>query len=252
MALDAQRRPHFRRPVTDIQPHRFSGLERSLGYQFQDKDLLLRALTHPSAVPARAGEGQRASYQRLEFLGDRVLGLVVAGMLFDAFPNADEGDLHRRLASLVRKETCAEIGSEIGLGEALLLDEGEARSGGRGRVTILGDACEAVIGALYRDGGLAAAEVMIMRFWEPRIVADHRPNRDPKSMLQEWVQAQGLPVPNYRLVEELGPPHAPRFLIRVDVEGYRSEAGEGSSKREAEQAAATRFLKREQLWRADE
>ena len=249
--MDAPRRPHFRRLVTDIHP-RLSGLERRLGYQFQDRDLILRALTHPSAVTARAAEGQRASYQRLEFLGDRVLGLVIADMLFGAFPNADEGDLHRRHASLVRKETCAEIGAEMGLGEALLLDEGEAKSGGRGKVTILGDACEAVIGAVYRDGGLTAAGALITRFWENRIEGDHRPKRDPKSMLQEWAQAQGLPVPDYRLVEELGPPHAPRFLIRVDVEGHQSEAGEGSSKREAEQAAATRLLKRELVWKVAE
>ncbi|MHA1560208.1 MAG: ribonuclease III, partial [Alphaproteobacteria bacterium] len=227
-------------------------LEQRLGYQFQDRDVLARALTHPSAVSWRGVEGHRASYQRLEFLGDRVLGLVVADMLFEAFPNADEGDLHRRHASLVRKETCAEIGAEIGLGDALLLDEGEAKSGGRGKVTILGDACEAVIGALYRDGGLTAARTLIRRFWGDRTAGDHRPKRDPKSMLQEWAQAQGLRVPDYRLVEELGPPHAPRFLIRVEVEGHKSEAGEGSSKREAEQAAAARLLKRELVWKGDE
>lgn len=238
--------------MTDRDAHRLPSLELRLGYQFQDRDLLSRALTHPSAVSSRGAEGQRASYQRLEFLGDRVLGLLVADMLFEAFPSADEGDLHRRHASLVRKETCAEIGVEIGLGDALLLDEGEAKSGGRGKETILGDACEAVIGAVYRDGGVAAAGALIARFWGDRIAGDHRPKRDPKSMLQEWAQAQGLPVPNYRLVEELGPPHAPRFLIRVDVEGRRSEAGEGSSKREAEQAAAARLLKRELVWKGDE
>lgn len=237
--------------MTDQDAHRLSGLERRLGYRFQDRDVLARALTHPSAVSRRGVEGHRASYQRLEFLGDRVLGLVVADMLFEAFPNADEGDLHRRHASLVRKETCAEIGAEMGLGDALHLDEGEDKSGGRGKVTILGDACEAVIGAFYRDGGLTAARALIGRFWQDRTAGDHRPKRDPKSMLQEWAQAQGLSVPDYRLVEELGPPHAPRFLICVEVEGYKSEKGEGSSKREAEQAAAARLLKRELVWEGD-
>lgn len=229
---------------------RWRGLEQRLGHHFQDTSLLERALTHPSAVSHRGAEGQRASYQRLEFLGDRVLGLVVADMLVEAYPESDEGDLHRRHASLVRKETCAEIGAELGIGEALLLDEGEANAGGRMKATILGDACEAVIGAVYRDGGLEPARDLIHRYWQKRMEGDHRPRRDAKSTLQEWAQAQGLDVPHYQVVEELGPPHAPRFIIRVTVEGHAPSSGEGSSKRDAEQVAAAALLVREMVWEA--
>ncbi len=177
-----------------------------------------------------------------------MLGLVVADMLTEAYPNADEGDLHRRHASLVRKETCAEIGVELGIGEALLLDDGEANAGGRMKATILGDACEAVIGAVYRDGGLEPARDLIRRYWQKRMERDHQPRRDAKSTLQEWAQAQGRDVPRYQVVEELGPPHAPRFRISVTVEGHEPSIGEGSSKRDAEQAAAAALLVREMVW----
>ena len=224
-------------------------LEQRLGYSFRNPDLLKRALTHPSAVAER-GMDQGDSYQRLEFLGDRVLGLIVADMLSAAFPEADEGGLHRRHAALVRKETCAEVGAELGIGEALILGDGEENSGGREKTTILGDACEAVIGAIYSDGGLDAARALIERQWRPRMAGGHRSPRDAKSTLQEWAQGRGLAVPRYAVVGETGPQHAPRFAVRVELEGLASASAEGSSKREAEQGAAEALLIREGVWKA--
>lgn len=226
-------------------------LEQRLGYSFADPALLDLALTHPSAITSSSPERQLESYQRLEFLGDRVLGLVVADMLYAAYRAADEGDLHRRHASLVRKETCADVGAELGIGDALTLGESEESSGGRQKLTILGDACEAVIGAIYLDGGLDAARALIERSWSGRMSGSHRPARDAKSTLQEWTQGQGLPVPRYRVVEASGPAHAPRFVISVDLERFPSATGEGPSKREAEQAAATAILLRENVWKAN-
>jgi ribonuclease-3 len=223
-------------------------LERRLGYSFRNPELIERALTHPSAIADYRGDGHLDNYQRLEFLGDRVLGLVVADLLMNAFPDVDEGDLHRRHASLVRKESCAEVGVELGIGEALHLGEGEENSGGREKATILGDACEAVIGAIYLDGGLKPARKLIERCWSGRIDGAHRARRDAKSALQEWVQAKGLPVPSYRVTSEDGPPHAPRFAVEVEIEGYAPECGVGPSKRDAEREAATRLLSREGVW----
>jgi ribonuclease-3 len=237
--------------VTTTTPRHQTELEGRLGYRFADSGLLDRALTHPSAVSDRGAAGQLDSYQRLEFLGDRVLGLVVADMLMAAFPTADEGELHRRHAGLVRKETCADVGAEIGLGDALHLGDGEENSGGREKSTILGDACEAVIGAIYLDGGLEPARVLIVRCWQPRMSGPTRPPRDAKSTLQEWAQAQGLRVPVYRVTDESGPAHAPRFVVTAEVDGKSAAVGTGASKREAEQEAAMALLIREGAWQAD-
>jgi len=225
-------------------------LEERLGYRFRSDALIDRALTHPSAVSDRGAAGQLDAYQRLEFLGDRVLGLVVADMLMAAFPSADEGELHRRHAGLVRKETCADVGAELGIGDALELGDGEENSGGREKITILGDACEAVIGAIYLDGGLDPARALIERYWESRMAGPGHSPRDAKSTLQEWAQAQGLPVPTYRVTGESGPSHAPRFSVRVELQNFRPAHGDGASKREAEQEAATGFLVREGVWQA--
>ena len=223
-------------------------LERRLGYHFSDPALIDRALTHPSSIVDGGARGQLDSYQRLEFLGDRVLGLVIADMLMAAFLDADEGELHRRHAGLVRKETCAKVGAELGLGEALNLGEGEESSGGREKATILGNACEAVIGAVYLDGGLAPARRLIEQWWEPRTAGTGHSGRDAKSTLQEWAQVQGRPVPTYSVTAESGPPHAPRFTVKVELPGHRPEFGEGASKREAEQEAASGLLQREGVW----
>ena len=185
------------------------------------------------------------SYERLEFLGDRVLGLAVAHMLYDAFPNESEGELSRRLAALVRKETCAEVAEVWGVGAAMRLGEGEAQTGGRGKRALLGDICEAIIGAAFLDGGAAAAEQIVRKAFSDRMAASGQDLRDAKTALQEWAQARGLATPRYRLVARSGPDHAPFFEVVVEVQGFAAAPGSGASKRVAEQAAAAAFLARE-------
>ncbi|MCW5715407.1 MAG: ribonuclease III [Bauldia sp.] len=249
MAVDRPRRP----PVPDLVSRSpdtvIEALQDRIGHRFASAELLGRALTHDSAA-AELSLGPNGSYQRLEFLGDRVLALVVAEMLSAAHPRAAEGELARRLNALVRNETCAEVAQELGIGEALLLGEGEARSGGRMKATILGDVCEAVIGAVYLDGGLDPARRLIERHWSPRMANLNGPLRDAKSALQEWMQGRGLPPPHYAVLERSGPHHAPRFAVGVTLAGYEPGRGEGSSKREAEQAAAREVLIREGQWKA--
>jgi len=215
-------------------------LEASIGHDFADKKLLRHALIHVSASAARPD-----SYERLEFLGDRVLGLVVAHMLFESFSHESEGALSRRLAALVRKETCAEVARDWGVGPFIRLGEGEAQTGGREKSAILGDACEAVIGAVFLDGGLAAAQRIVRTAFEPRMMTPGRNLRDAKTALQEWAQARRLATPNYRLAGRSGPDHAPFFEVAVEVEGFALAQGTGASKRVAEQAAAQAFLARE-------
>ena len=222
---------------------RASSLEARIGYRFREAALLEQALTHISAL---SGVRNRAgSYQRLEFLGDHVLGLVVSDMLFRAFPRADEGELSRRLADLVRKEACADVASSIELGAAIRLGTSESNAGGRSRVAILADVCEALIGAVFVDGGYDAAAGLITRLWEQRMRAPKRPLRDAKTMLQEWAQAKGLPTPAYREVERTGPDHDPEFRVTVELPGHQAAEGTGRSKRSAEQAAASAMLARE-------
>ena len=218
-----------------------TGLESRIGYKFADKDLLERALTHISAL---AGGNRAASYQRLEFLGDHVLGLVISDMLYRAFPKANEGELSRRLADLVRKETCAEVARAMDLGPALKLGNSESHAGGRRRATILADVCEALVGAAFIDGGYQAAEELIVRFWRERMIKPLRPLRDPKTMLQEWAQARGLPTPAYRELARTGPHHDPEFRVAVVLPDRPPAEGLGSSKRAAEQAAAAAMLTR--------
>jgi len=215
-------------------------LETRLGHAFADPRLIARALTHLSA-PEAVGVN---SYQRLEFLGDRVLGLAVSEMLYEAFPNAPEGDLSVRLARLVRRETCAEVALDWDVGPHLRLGAGEKRAGGAKKAAILGDACEALIGAVFLDGGFAAARTLIRRHWETRMRADAAPVQDAKTAVQEWAQARGLPTPSYSEVERSGPAHLPRFVMQVVLEGFAPERGEATSKRAAEQAAARAFLDR--------
>jgi ribonuclease-3 len=220
-----------------------AAIETRIGYRFSDPALLEQALTHISAL---TGVRNRAgSYQRLEFLGDHVLGLVVSDMLFLAFPKADEGELSRRLADLVRKEACAEVAQSIELGAAIRLGASESNAGGRSRNAILADVCEALIGAVFVDGGYQAAAALITRLWEQRMRAPKRPLRDAKTMLQEWAQAQGLPTPAYREVERKGPDHDPEFRVTVELPDRLPAEGVGRSKRSAEQAAASVMLTRE-------
>ncbi len=223
-----------------------AALEARLDHSFTDRRLIERALTHASAPGV--GEVGRDSYQRLEFLGDRVLGIAVAGMLHDAYPNADEGELARRLNHLVRRETCAEVAVELGLDRALRIGASEAQGGGRRKVAILGDVCEAVLAAVYLDAGFEASRGLVERYWRPRMLAFATATRDAKTTLQEWVQGRGLATPLYEAVERTGPDHAPQFTILVRVEGLDAAEGRGRSKREAEQGAATALLVREGIW----
>jgi len=218
-------------------------LEDRIGYRFKDGGLFERALTHISAVSGP--HNPAGSYQRLEFLGDHVLGLVVSEMLFRAFPRANEGELSRRLAELVRKDACADVARAMDLGSAIKLGSSEAQAGGRYRTTILGDACEALIGAVFLDGGFAAAAEVIERFWRDRMLTPVRPLRDPKTLLQEWAQARGLPTPSYREIARTGPQHDPEFRVAVELPDRAPAEGVGRSKRAAEQAAAAAMLERE-------
>jgi ribonuclease-3 len=209
--------------------------------------LLVWALTHMSAAPAEAK--RTGSYQRLEFLGDRVLGMAVAELLFKTYPGAEEGELSRRLADLVRKETCAEIALAWGVGPHLKVGEGEAASGARKNRAILADVCESVVGAVFLDGGYAAAQAVIEAALGDRLRQTGKPLRDAKTALQEWAQGQGLPTPVYEEVARSGPDHAPLFTVAARVPGLPDGLGEGRSKRLAEQVAAETFLRREGLWR---
>src|SRR5262245_48582684 len=191
--------------------------EARIGYRFKDPALLEQALTHISALSGARNRG--GSYQRLEFLGDQVLGLFVSDMLFRTVPRADEGEMSRRLADLVRKEACADVARAIELGAAIRLGASESNAGGRNRTAILADVCEALIGAIFLDGGYKAATAVIGGLWEQRMRTPARPLRDAKTLLQEWAQARGLPTPSYREVERKGPDHSPEFRITVELPG---------------------------------
>ncbi|MET4804942.1 ribonuclease III [Limibacillus sp. MBR-115] len=213
-----------------------------LGYSFTKPERLLTALTHSSTLGQDRGGSD--SYERLEFLGDRVLGLVVADLLLARFAQESEGAIAKRFALLVSQQVLAEVARDIGLGEFIRLSPGEDDSGGRDNPAILSDVMEAVIAALYRDGGLEVARAFIEPRWISLIEADLSPPREPKTALQEWAQGRGLPLPSYRLVSRKGPDHEPAFTVEVTVSGEGSGEGTGRSKRLAEQAAAERLLAR--------
>jgi ribonuclease-3 len=221
-----------------------AAIEGRIGYKFSDAALLTTAFTHVSALKP-ATRHRADSYQRLEFLGDHVLGLIISDMLFRAFPKADEGELSRRLADLVRREACADVARAINLGEALRLGSSENNAGGRARVAILADVCEALVGAVFVDGGYEAAVKLVELLWGERMRTPVRPLRDPKTILQEWAQARGLPTPTYREVARTGPQHNPLFRVAVVLPGKELVEGVDRSKRGAEQAAAAALLERE-------
>jgi ribonuclease III len=218
-------------------------IEQRIGHDFADPGLLATAFTHVSAL--KSSRHRTESYQRLEFLGDHVLGLIVSEMLYRAFPKADEGELSKRLADLVRKETCADVAKSLGLHEAIKLGTVGAGVGERLRKSVLGDICEAVIGAIFLDGGYAAASQFVAANWTERMRKPLRPLRDAKTVLQEWAQGQGLPTPVYREVERTGPHHDPQFRVMVELPGLAPAEGIGGSKRAAEKVAALAMLKRE-------
>jgi ribonuclease-3 len=216
-----------------------TALQTRLGHEFARPDLLRRAVTHSSmSTPGREDN------QRLEFLGDRVLGLVMAEALLQADPDASEGTLAPRFNALVRKETCADVARDVDLGEALKLGRSEQLSGGRRKQALLGDAMEAVIAAVYLDGGFDAARALILRLWGARITSVEEDAKDAKTALQEWAQGRGLTTPQYVLVERSGPDHAPVFTIEARLPTGETATATAGNKRQAEQAAAKALLDR--------
>lgn len=226
------RRP--RRGTDDL-----AALEAALGYGFEDRALLKQALTHSSAAAARLDDNQR-----LEFLGDRVLSLVLAELLYRRFPREEEGALARRHASLARRDALAEVARRIELGRHLRLVGAEAEARGRDQPGALSDACEAVIAAIYLDGGLEPARQFITREWETLIAEHALPPRDAKTALQEWAQGRGEPVPVYTIVSREGPDHEPRFTVSASLKDGSTATATGASRRAAEQAAAAMLLER--------
>ena len=219
---------------TDLQA--FSG---RLGYTFVKPDYLVRSVTHSSMVSPH-----RDDNQRLEFLGDRVLGLVMAEALLKADPNAPEGLLAPRFNALVRKETCADVARQVDLGAVLKLGRSEMKTGGRRKEALLADAMEAVIAAVYQDGGFEAARDVILRLWGKRVNNVAVDARDAKTALQEWAQARGETPPQYVEVARTGPDHQPIFTIEARLSSGPSEQATAGSKRQAEQAAASALLKK--------
>ena len=224
-----------------------SRLSERLDYAFKDLSLLDLALTHASA---RASLSRQVDNERLEFLGDRVLGLAIAELLTANFPVASEGELARRYNRLVRADTCAKIATQWGLGDLILMSGGEAESGGRQKKNILANACEAVLGAVFSDGGYEEANRLVQRFWTGAEGVECA--GDAKSVLQEWAQGRRLPLPHYVEVSREGPDHAPSFTAEVCIDGVAPARGQGASKRAAEQAAALAVLRREGIWPASD
>ncbi len=227
----------------------FSTLENRLGWQFNDPNLLVRALTHSSLS---GGARVVRDLERLEFLGDRVLGLLTAEELWRRYPEFEEGDMAPRLNALVRKETCAKAALHFGIDEFIMMSEWEEGAGGRKKKAILGDVMEALLGAIYVDGGLDAARIVYDRYWTPNLEDLSRYHRDAKTALQEWSQNKKLGTPDYTVLDADGPAHAPAFTIEVQVKGRKPAQGEGKSKRKAQMDAARNFLIREGIWNGDE
>jgi len=219
--------------MTDLAP-----LQSTLHYAFRDARLLELALTHRSL----ARDSGDVSNQRLEFLGDVVLGLAIADMLYALFPTEDEGDLSKRLVGLVNGVQLAEIARVMELGQYLFMSAGEAEQGGRENPSNLEDALEALLGAIYRDGGYEAAREVVTRFWKPHAQASKAPPKDAKTTLQEWAQGRGLPLPEYALISAEGPSHAPNFVIELRVKGIDPVRAEAGVKKTAERLAAEKLL----------
>lgn len=217
-----------------------AAFETRIGHVFADRALIQEALTHSSAGHGRAGA---VSNERLEFLGDRVLGLIVCERLYALYPNEAEAGLAPRFNALVNRAACARAAERADLGAALTLSRAEAQSGGRAKEAILADACEALIAALYLDGGYEPAKAFVLRFWGEDFTALARTPKDAKTALQEWAAAKRREGPRYEVVERSGPDHAPVFIVEAQVSGLAPARAEGGSKREAEQAAAAALLK---------
>ncbi|MCI5049973.1 MAG: ribonuclease III [Rickettsiales bacterium] len=208
---------------------------------FRESSLVHQALTHPSCAQVDA-DGQALNNQRLEFLGDSVLGLVIAEMLYVTFPHEQEGQLARRLAALVCGPVLVKVAEKINLGDALIMSPSEEENDGRSNPSNLEDACEALIGALYLDAGLDAARSFISQHWAEFVESQENAPKDPKTALQEWAQSKGLPLPHYEVTATDGPAHAPEFTISVSVEGQGEASATGASKKKAERDAAEKLL----------
>lgn len=228
----------------------FNAVEEALGHRFADQTLLLNALTHASFGGGQSDVAK--TYQRLEFLGDRVLALVIANALLKRFPLADEGELARRLNHLVRAETCAHIAKQLGIDAYVRTDDLDVTKPSRAARAVLADVCEALIAALYLDGGLAVAQRFILTHWQAVMDEEGAARRDPKTALQEWAHARRRPTPVYDVTSREGPDHAPLFTITVMVEGLAPVQAEGKSKRDAQQAAAKAMLVREGAWKDEQ
>ena len=219
-----------------------SPIETILGHEFARADLLREAMTHRSALYGRRRRRAGPSNERMEFIGDRVLGLLIAEWLVERFPGEQEGALASRLAQLVSQPVVATIAKENGLGDALSIAPNEDRAGVRRRATVLADALEAAIGALYTDGGLGPARAFVRRVWAKVVEEQQEPPKNPKSVLHEWAMARALGLPEYAIETHSGPPHSPRFVINVTVGGLTG-TGSAGSKRAAEQLAAEDLLR---------
>jgi ribonuclease-3 len=210
----------------------------ALGHQPNDRSLFERALTHPSY--------SKANYQRLEFLGDRVLGLIMAEWLSERFPGEPEGQLSHRFTTLVSRASCSQVGLELGISKHLKLGKQAREDGASRSENVVGDAVEALIAALYLDGGYDAARRFVRERWADMVAEQEEVPRHPKSLLHEWAEGHGRKSPTYELVDRQGPSHAPRFTVRVTVKGLGQAEGQGTSKQEAETAAAAELLKQVQ------
>lgn len=217
----------------------YKQLESVIDYTFTDRALIDRAMTHASAISDKSA---RFSYERLEFLGDRVLGLVIAEFLFLKFEGEPEGGLAPRLNALVNRDACAEASKRMRLDEFLLLNHAEEKAGGRQKVSILSDICESLLGAVYLDGGLKPARAIIEKAWAPMLKGLGKRPKDPKSILQEWAQGAGLEAPVYEIIGRVGPDHAPEFAACVQVGEFAPVEGRGKTKQEAQREAARRLL----------
>ncbi|HEY0125212.1 MAG TPA: ribonuclease III [Rhizobium sp.] len=218
-------------------------LEAAIGHAFVEKERLDWALTHASARTHKAG-----NYERLEFLGDRVLGLCIAELLFKTFGAATEGELSVRLNQLVSAETCAAVADEMQLHLFIRTGADVKKLTGKRMLNVRADVVESLIAALYLDGGLEVARKFILRYWEGRAIRPDGARRDAKTELQEWAHAKFGVTPVYRVDDRSGPDHDPRFTVTVEVAGAAPETGIERSKRAAEQVAATRILEREGIW----
>ncbi len=244
MAHEHSLGPYIQLGRMTSQKEAVAALIERLGYVFNNKQLLDQALTHASGAKSKVA----GSNERLEFLGDRVLGLVVAQLLYEQHEDLPEGDLARMLNMLVRRQTCAKIGEKLGIPDALVL----AGKGAKRTVVtdnIVGDACEALIAAVYLDGGLEAAHAIIKEHWAGFLKQAPDMRKDAKSSLQEWAAARSLAVPSYETIETTGPDHAPEFKVELKVEGRDPAHGVSTTRRTAEQVAATQFLRRERIWK---